>query len=216
MPVRHIEAARMSRRIQTHVAPYVLCAAYAMAPAAAFAQEKSIEFADLVTAFLVPSGAKPDLPSWNFAAHPSIRWTSSTPKAASAWLAKDGLPLSRTGAAGITVGGQLTHDNGANRPGQWNLALAGTSAQPTEVHISMDRAAALGFEPADALRARGFKVKALCKPGGISSGTAVYAVEAPGHRAVVMSHEWSGGSAGTTAAVKLAYTKPRAVKMQCE
>ena len=31
-----------------------------------------------------------------------------------------------------------------------------------------------------------------------------------------MSHEWAGGSADTRAAVKLAYTKPRAAKMQCE
>ena len=150
---------------------------------------EQIEFAELVTAFLVPVGAKPNRPTWSLGAHPSIRWESSTPQAASASIAKDGLPLSRTGTVVITVGGELTHDHGANQPGQWDLALAGTSAQPTEVHILMDRAAAFGFEPADALRARGFEVKALCKPGFISSGTAVYSVEAPGHRAVTMSHE---------------------------
>ncbi len=84
------------------------------------------------------------------------------------------------------------------------------------MHILEAGAAAHGFEPAEALRARGFKVKVLCKPGGIGSGTAVYAVELPGHRAVAMSHEGSAGSGDTSAIVKLAYTGPRATKMQCE
>jgi len=206
----------MFQRILTLLASYVVCAAGAVAPAAALGQAKPIEFADLVTAFLVPVAAKPDRPSWSLGAHPAIRWKSTTPQPASAALAKDGLPSSRIGTVVITVGDQLTHRHDAHQPGQWNLVLAGTSAAPTELHILMDRAAAVGFEPADALRARGFKVKALCKPGGISSGKTVYTVEAPGHRAATLSHEWSGGSGGTRVGLRLAYDKPRSAKMQCE
>ena len=202
--------------MRKQVASYLLCAACAAAPVAALAQAKAIEFAELVTVFLVPAAAASDQPSWSLGAHPSIRWKSTSPQPANARLAKDGLPQSRTGTVAITVDGRPTQEHDANRPGQWELTLAGTSAHPAELHIVMDRAGALGFEPADALRARGFKVKELCKPGGISSGVGVYTVEAPGHKAVAMSHEWSGGSAGTWAQVKLAYAKSRAAKMQCE
>jgi hypothetical protein len=202
--------------MRNQVAAYLLCAVCAAAPAAAFAQAKAVEFAELVTVFLVPAAAASDQPSWSLGAHPAIRWKSTGPQPASARLAKGGLPLSRTGTVAITVGGRPTHEHDGNRPGQWELTLAGTSAYPAELQIVIDRAAALGFEPAEALRAHGFKVKALCKPGGISSGAAVYTVEAPGHKAVAMWHEWSGGSAGTSAQVKLAYGKSRAAKMQCE
>ena len=158
--------------------------------------------------------AASDQPSWSLG-DPAIRWKSTSPQPASAWLAKDGLPLSRTGTVAITVGGRPTHEHDANRPGQWELMLAGTSAHPAELRV-IDTPGALGFEPADALRAGGFKVKALCKPGGISSGAIVYTVEAPGHRAVVMRHEWSAGSAGTSVLIKFANAKSRAAKMQCE
>ena len=198
------------------IASYALCAVVAAAPAAAFAQARSVEFADLVTALLVPVGAESNQPSWTSITHPSIHWKSTGPHPASAWLAEDGLPMSRTGTVVITVSGKPTHEHEGNLPGQWELTLAGTSAHPTEARIDIDKPAAIGFEPVEALRARGFAVKALCEPGGISSGAAVYTVEAPGFKPVTMSHEWSGGSAGTSVGVELAYASSRAATKQCE
>ena len=202
----------------TCAAPLAACIACAFSPAAAFAQARNhaVDFAELVKVLLVPVAAKPDPPSWNLGAHPAIRWKSSAPQSAGAALAKDGLPLSRTGAVQITVGGQVTHRRGTRQPGQWNVVLAGSNTFPMEVRLTMDAQAEGGIAPNDALRAAGFKVRALCKPGGISSGTAVYAVEAPGYRPVAMSHEWSSGSAGTWAELRFAYTKPRAAKFRCE
>lgn len=181
----------------------------------ALAQPRSVEFVELVKAVMVPVAEKPDPPSWNLGANPAIRWKSATPAPAAASLVKDGLPLAREGSAQVTVGGKVTHLRGRKEPGRWNVTLAGTSAYPMEFHLAMDSQADSGIAPAEELSAAGFKVKALCQPVHISSGKTVYAVEAPGYRAVVMSHEWSAGSGGTWMEVKLAYVKSRVAKMRC-
>jgi hypothetical protein len=80
----------------------------------------------------------------------------------------------------------------------------------------MDRQADGGLDPEAALKAAGFKVKALCKPGGISSGTTLYAIEAAGHRPALLAHEWSSGSAGTWMNLSVAYTKQRGARLKCE
>ncbi|WP_306536886.1 hypothetical protein [Geobacter sp.] len=124
--------------------------------------------------------------------------------------------MARTGVVTITVAGKVTHRHSANRAGHWNIVLAGSPASSVESRLSMDKQADGGLDPTDALKAAGFKVKALCKPGGISSGTGLYAVEAAGYRPVVMAHEWSSGSAGSWTSLTFAYTKQRAAKLRCE
>jgi len=187
----------------------------ANAPTVIAAQTNSsaADFGDLVKSFLIPASA---VPSWNLGGHPAVRWESSAPRPAGADLVKDGLPMSRTGAVQITVDGQVTHRSDANQPGLWNVTLAGTSASPLEFRFSMDRQGDIGIEQPDALKAAGFKVKALCKSGEISSGTSLYEIGAAGYRPAVLAHEWSSGSAGTWVALTFAYTKQRAAKLKCE
>jgi hypothetical protein len=186
----------------------------ANAPTGIAAQTTSsvADFGELVKSFLIPANA---VPSWNLGGHPAVRWESSGPKPAAADLVKDGLPMSRTGAVQITVDGQVTHRSDANQPGLWNVTLAGSSASPLEFRFRMDRQGAIGIGQPDALKAAGFKVKALCKPEYMSSGTALYEIEAAGYRPAVLAHEWSSGSAGTWVALTFAYTKERAAKLKC-
>lgn len=205
----------MFRRLLTHAAPFVASLACAFAPADSSAQSRSIEFAELVKVLLVPVGETSDPPSWLQVEHPAIRWKSAAPRPADPPLVKEGLLLARNGAVRITVGGRLTHLRG-NRPGQWTVAIAGTTSHPMEAQLSMDVPADVAFDPAQALRSAGFKVEPLCKPGDVGSGRSVYAVEVPGHRPVSMSHEWSAGNGGTWMEVKFAYTPNRAALMHCK
>lgn len=180
---------------------------------AAQTDSSAVDIGDLVKAFLIPAGA---VPGWKMGAHPAVRWSSPAPKPAGAELARDGLPLSRTGTVQITVNGQASHRSDSGQPGLWNVTLAGSSASPQEFRLGMDRQGEIGIEQPDALKAAGLKVKALCKSGEISSGTSLYEIGAAGYRPAVLAHEWSSGSAGTWVALTFAYTRPRAAKLKCE
>lgn len=197
---------------------YVGLVIYALASSGALAQEKSLgaDFPELVKSFLVPASAIPEPPNWSLGAHPAVRWKSPAPQPADARLVKSGLPMAREGIVQITVDGQVTHQRKGAQPGLWEVTLAGSRASPLEVHLAMEQHADGGLWPADVLKSAGFKVKVLCKPGGISSGTALYAIQTTGYRPVVLAHEWSGGSAGTWMSLTFAYTKQRASKLHCE
>ena len=80
----------------------------------------------------------------------------------------------------------------------------------------MDKQGDSGIYPPDALKAAGFKLKALCKPEFISSGTALYEISAAGYRPAVLAHVWSSGSAGDWMALTFACTKQRVAKLKCE
>jgi hypothetical protein len=181
----------------------------ANAPTVIAAQTNSsvADFGDLVKSFLIPASA---VPSWNLGAHPAVRWESPTPKPAGTDLAKDGLPMSRTGVV------QISHSSDTSQSSQWDVTLAGSRTSPLETSLSMDKQGESGIYPPDDLKAAGFKLKALCEPGGISSGTALYEISAAGYRPAVLAHEWSSGSAGTWMALTFAYTKQRAAKLKCE
>ncbi|MEO8806347.1 MAG: hypothetical protein ABI433_09705 [Burkholderiaceae bacterium] len=179
-------------------------------------QSAGIEFADLVRALMVPEGANPAQPGWALGTHVALRWQSGGPGPPAAALARDGLPVSRKALVQINVGGQPTHFRKPAQAGQWTVELAGSRDRPMEAHLSMDRQADAGIEPAAALRSAGFSVRALCKPGGISSGTAVFRIRAPGYHPAALAHEWSSGSAGTHVSLRLAYTQTRAARLRCE
>ena len=181
----------------------------ANAPTVIAAQTNSsaADFGELVRSLLVPAGAAP---SWNLGAHPAVRWKSPAPMPAGTDLVKDGLPMSRTGVV------QITYSNDSSQSSQWDVTLAGSRAAPLESSLSMDKQGDSGIYPPDALKAAGFKLKALCKPEFISSGTALYEISAAGYRPAVLAHEWSSGSAGDWMALTFAYTKQRAAKLKCE
>lgn len=205
----------MYRRLLTHAAPWIAGVACAVAPVVAGAQSRSVEFAELVKVLLAPVSEQSGLPHWLLVEHAAIRWKSAAPRPSDPPLDGNGLLLSRNGAVRITVGGQITHLNG-QRPGQWLVTIAGTTSHPMEAHLSMDKPGNVTFDPAEVLRAAGFKVEPLCKPGGVGSGKSVFSLEVPGQRPVGLSHEWSSGSGGTWMAVKIAYTPKRAALMHCE
>ncbi len=208
----------MKSRLLAFVIQCIALPICCLAPGVTLAQANSsaAEFGELVRSLLVPTSATPDPPSWGLGAHPAVRWKSPIPQPAEASLVKDGLPMSRTGVVQITGGGQPTHRSSTNQPGQWNLILAGSRASPLEARLAMDRQADAGLDPSAALKAAGFKIEALCEPGGISSGTTLYAVEAAGYRPVLLAHEWSSGSAGTWMQLTVAYTKQSAARLKCE
>ena len=180
----------------------------ANAPTVIAAQTNSsaADFGELVRSLLVPAGATP---SWNLGAHPAVRWKSPAPKPAGTDLVKNGLPMSRTGVV------QITHSSDTSQSSQWDITLAGSRASPLESSLSLGERDS-GIYPPDDLKAAGFKLKALCEPGGISSGTALYEISAAGYRPAVLAYEWSGGSAGTSEYLAFAYTKQRAAKLKCE
>ena len=181
----------------------------ANAPTVVAAQTTSsaADFGELVRALLVPAGVAP---SWNLGAHPSVHWKSPTPKPSETHLAKDGLPMSRMGVVHITDG------IGTNQSSQWNVVVAGSRASPLESSLSMGKQGDSGFHTPAELEEAGFKLKALCEPGGISSGTALYEISAAGYQPAVLAHEWSAGSAGTWMSLIFAYTEQRAAKLKCE
>lgn len=210
----------MNSRSLAIVVQCIALATCCFAPGIALAQAGSsvAEFGDLVKSLLVPTSAKPDLPSWGLGAHPAVRWNSATPQPSEAHLVNDGLPMSRTGVTQIAVKGQPTHRADAHQPGQWNVTLAGSLASPLEGRLEMAKFDSAGewLDPAAVLKAAGFKVEATCKSGEISSGTSLYAVETAGYRPVLLAHTWSSGSAGTWMGMTFAYTKERAAKLKCE
>lgn len=180
----------------------------ANAPTIVAAQTNSsaADFGDLVRSLLVPAGVAP---SWNLGAHPSVHWKSPTPKPSEAHLAKDGLPMSRIGVV------QIADGVGTNQSSQWTVAVAGSRASPLESSLSMGKQGDSGFHGPEELEAAGFKLKALCKPEFIGSGTVLYEISAAGYQPAVLAHEWSSGSAGTWMGLTLAYTKQRAAKLRC-
>lgn len=203
-------------RAAIHGCIAVLVALLLHAETRAQSRSVGVEFSELVRGLMVAEGANPAQPGWGLGNHAGLRWQSAGPGPASAALARDGLPVSRRGQVQINVGGRPTHFRKPAQAGLWNLELAGSRAQPMEARLGMDQQADGGIEPAEALRSAGFSVRALCKPGGISSGTAVFRVQAPGYRPATLAHEWSSGSAGTHVSLRLAYTKARAARLVCE
>lgn len=172
---------------------------------AAQTHSSAADLGGLVKSLLVPAGAAP---SWNLGAHPAVRWKSPAPEPAGTDLVKDGLPMSRTGVV------QIIHSDGTSDTS--HITLAGSRASPLESSLSMDKQGESGIYSLDDLKVAGFKLKALCKPEFISSGTALYEISAAGYRPAVLAHEWSSGSAGIWEALTFAYTKQRAAKLKCE
>ena len=181
----------------------------ASAPTVIAAQTNSsaADFGEVVRSLLVPADATP---SWTLGAHPAVRWKSPAPEPAGTDLVKNGLPMSRTGAV------QIKHSRDSSQASQWDVTLAGSRASPLESRLSTGDQGDSGIWPPDALKAAGFKLKALCEPGGISSGTALYEISAAGYRPAVLAHEWSAGSAGTWMSLIFACTEQRAAKLKCE
>lgn len=207
----------VSSRI-TIMAKHTVLALTCLASSMAIAQPKpaAAEFSDLMKSLMVPVGPSATPPDWSLGAHPALRWKSAAPQPSEAQLARDGLPMARSGVVHMTVDGKSTHKRGdrPGQPGQWNVVLAGSRSAPLEARLDMhDPAGARGW--AARLKEAGFKVKALCKAPFVSSGTVVYAIETAGYRPALLAEEWSAGSAGTSTLLTIAYTKQRAAKLQC-
>jgi hypothetical protein len=202
----------------TIMALHIMVALTCLASSMAIAQPTpaAAEFSDLMKSLMVPVGPPATPPDWSLGEHPALRWKSATPQPSEVHLARDELPMARLGVVHVTVDGKITHKRAdrPGQPGQWNVVLAGSRSAPLEARLDMhDPAGASGW--AANLKAAGFKVKALCKAPFVSSGTAVYAIEAAGYRPALLAEEWSAGSAGTSTQLTIAYTKQRAEKLQC-
>ncbi|MDP3224875.1 MAG: hypothetical protein Q8M96_17205, partial [Rubrivivax sp.] len=97
----------------------------------------------------------------------------------------------------------------------WALRLHGSAQGVVEWQLSMAQMAEEPGPSVEDLEKAGFKLKARCEPDGISSGAKVWMLGLPDRSPMVLTDEWSAGSAGAMRMITVPYTRSRVAEAKC-
>jgi hypothetical protein len=171
-----------------------------------FAQQQTeIAFDELIGLYLLPTGTPQNVLGWDTGSMPGtpISWEHDGVKDCEPYIEKKyGSWACRTGTVVITIQGKPTHTVLARtvQPGRWKITLVGARAGAFYVMIDSNvLSGELGsglLREAERKTGTGFKLNSIKKCGGVSSGSELMRITAPGKQSALISESWSCGSGG--------------------
>jgi hypothetical protein len=182
------------------------------APAVGAAERQAVKLSTVLTSFLADAGLRTRGLPWTTGAALPVKWETARPVASPEPLAREGLPLGRSGEVRVVVGDQEA------RPATLQLYGNANGLQRVAV-VFHDADMPESDAPERSLAAEKIGLELLkCDPKTelASGGNLLYVLKAPGKTASALVKSWDcGSSVGCSMSLILLYRKADVAQYTC-